>query len=158
MKPSHVFLGDSWKVNHIIIARITNQLCNYCDYSNASYMVRYEKYLAKTWNLARKPGSKAITFWVTVATEVSSHKCIRKIANLKDTKCWKHCYLFRNWSIYRHCVTSVQIQRSFWSVFSCIRTEYGDLLCKSPYSVQIQENTEQKKPPYLLDTFHAVRD
>ena len=30
-------------------------------------------------------------------------------------------------------------------LFSCIRTEYGDLLCKSPYSVQIRENTDQKK-------------
>ena len=27
-----------------------------------------------------------------------------------------------------HCVKSVQIRSFFWSVFSCIRTEYGDLL------------------------------
>ena len=33
----------------------------------------------------------------------------------------------------------------FWSVFSCIQTEYGDLTRKSPYSVQIQENMDQKK-------------
>ena len=33
----------------------------------------------------------------------------------------------------------------FWSVFLCIGTEYGDLPCKSPYSVRIQENTDQKK-------------
>ena len=26
-----------------------------------------------------------------------------------------------------HCVKSVQIRSFFWSVFSCIRTEYGDL-------------------------------
>ena len=26
-----------------------------------------------------------------------------------------------------HCVTSVQIRSYFWSLFSCIRTEYGDL-------------------------------
>ena len=32
---------------------------------------------------------------------------------------------------------------------------YGDLLRKSPYSVQIQENTDHKKTPYL-DTFQAV--
>ena len=43
----------------------------------------------------------------------------------------------------------------FWSVFSCIRTKYGDLLSKSPYSVRIQENTGQKKTAYL-DTFQAV--
>ena len=36
-----------------------------------------------------------------------------------------------------HCVKSVQIRNYFWSVFSCIRTE-------SPYSVRIQENTDQK--------------
>ena len=41
---------------------------------------------------------------------------------------------------------SVQIRSFFWSVFSCIRTEYGDLRSKSPYSVQMQENTDQKKP------------
>ena len=33
----------------------------------------------------------------------------------------------------------------FWSVFSCIRTEYGDLQSKSAYSVRIQENMDQKK-------------
>ena len=39
---------------------------------------------------------------------------------------------------------SVQIRSYFWSVFSCIRTEYGDLLRKSPYSVCVQENVDQK--------------
>ena len=44
-----------------------------------------------------------------------------------------------------HCQKSVQIRSLFWSVFSCIRTEYGVFLRKSPYSVQIQENTDQQK-------------
>ena len=44
-----------------------------------------------------------------------------------------------------HCVKSVQIRSIFWSVFSCIRDEYGGLLRKSPYSVLMQENTDQKK-------------
>ena len=43
-----------------------------------------------------------------------------------------------------HCVKSVQMRKFSWSVFSCIRTEYWDLLCKSPYSVQIQENMDHK--------------
>ena len=54
-----------------------------------------------------------------------------------------------------HCVKSVQIRSSFWSVFSCIWTEYGDLLRKCSdtelflvriflYSDWIQENTDQK--------------
>ena len=46
---------------------------------------------------------------------------------------------------YEHCVKSVQIQSFFWSVFYRIRTEYGHLPCKSPYSVRIQKNTDQKK-------------
>ena len=44
-----------------------------------------------------------------------------------------------------HCVKSVQMRSFFWSVISCIRSEYGDLLRKCPYSVRIKENTDQKK-------------
>ena len=36
------------------------------------------------------------------------------------------------------------IQSFFWSVFSYIRTEYGDLRSKSPYSIWMQENTDKK--------------
>ena len=35
-----------------------------------------------------------------------------------------------------------------WSVFSHIRTEYGNFLRRSPYSVQIPENTDQKNSEY----------
>ena len=38
----------------------------------------------------------------------------------------------------------VQIRKFFWSVFFRIRTEYGDLLSKSPHSARIRENTDQK--------------
>ena len=41
---------------------------------------------------------------------------------------------------------SVQIRSFFWSVYSCIRTESGDLLGKPPYLSRIQENRTQKKP------------
>ena len=33
----------------------------------------------------------------------------------------------------------------FCSIFSCIRTEYGDLPYKSPFSVRMWGNTDQKK-------------
>ena len=33
----------------------------------------------------------------------------------------------------------------FWSIFSRIRTEYGEILRISPYSVRMRENTDQKK-------------
>ena len=44
-----------------------------------------------------------------------------------------------------HCVKSVQIRSFFWSVFSRIRTEYGEILRTSPYSARTWENTDQKK-------------
>ena len=53
---------------------------------------------------------------------------------------------------YANCVKNTWICSFCWSVFSCIQTEYGDLLteyrdlfCKSPYSVRTRENMGQKK-------------
>ena len=43
--------------------------------------------------------------------------------------------LFGKILILQHCVKSIHIRSYFWSAFSCIRTEYGDLLRKSSYSV-----------------------
>ena len=43
------------------------------------------------------------------------------------------------------CVKYVQIRSFFWSVFSGIRTEYGDIRSISPYLVRMWENTDQKK-------------
>ena len=45
----------------------------------------------------------------------------------------------------KRCVKSIQIRSFFYSLFSCIRTEYRQLRSKSAYSVRIQENTDQKK-------------
>ena len=42
----------------------------------------------------------------------------------------------------------------FWSAFSRIRTEYGELLRISPYSVRMQEMRARTTPS--TDTFHAV--
>ena len=48
--------------------------------------------------------------------------------------------------IYNHCARNVQIRDFFRSVFFRIWTEYEDLRSKFRYSVQIQENKDQKKP------------
>ena len=48
-------------------------------------------------------------------------------------------------TVVNHCVKSVQIRSFFWSVFSRIRTEYGEKRSISPYSVRIQENSDQEK-------------
>ena len=39
-------------------------------------------------------------------------------------------------------------EKYFWSVFSRIRTEYGELLCISPYSAQMPGNTDQQNSEY----------
>ena len=63
--------------------------------------------------------------------------------------------LRKNWSKLSHLnghtcvwmtnyVKSVQMSKS-WPIFSRIWSEYGDILRKSPYSVWIRENTDQKK-------------
>ena len=36
----------------------------------------------------------------------------------------------------------------FWPAFSGIRTEKGEILCISPYSVRIRENVDQNYPKY----------
>ena len=64
---------------------------------------------------------------------------------------WNKYFVMHTW----HCVKKVQIRSFFWSVFYCIRTEFGELRSKSLYSARIQENTDEKKTPYL-DTFHAA--
>ena len=46
---------------------------------------------------------------------------------------------------HNHCVNSVQIRIFFWSVFSRIRTEYGNIRNISPHSVRMRESTDQKK-------------
>ena len=47
-----------------------------------------------------------------------------------------------------HTVRKVSVCGVFWSVFFCIRTEYGEMLRISPYSVQIRENADQKNSEY----------
>ena len=47
-----------------------------------------------------------------------------------------------------HYVKSVQIRSFFWSVFSCIRTEYGEIRSISSHSVQMRENTDQNHSEY----------
>ena len=36
----------------------------------------------------------------------------------------------------------------FWSVFSHIRSEYGEIRSISPYSVRMRENTDQNNSEY----------
>ena len=65
----------------------------------------------------------------------------KKRVNFTD---WLLCWLLVSHNSNSDCVRSFQIRSFFWSIFSCIRTEYWDLRSKSPYSVLVQENVNQK--------------
>ena len=68
------------------------------------------------------------------------------LTNLKlFNRLLKQKWLFGNVINYPHCVKIVQIRSFFWSVFSRIRTEYGEILHISLYPVRMRENTDQKK-------------
>ena len=65
-----------------------------------------------------------------------------RVHNITQTRSWDYLHIEIS-----HCVKSVQIRSFFWSVFSCIWTEYV-----------FSPNTEKygpEKTPYL-DTFHTV--
>ena len=67
---------------------------------------------------------------------------------LKETISWKTLSYTTDCHFQQilHCVKSAQMLLFFWFVFSCIWTEYGDLLRKfAPYSVRLLENKDQKK-------------
>ena len=51
------------------------------------------------------------------------------------------CYYHEN----IHCMKSDQLRSFFWSVFSRIWTEYGEILRISLYSVRMREHMDQKK-------------
>ena len=54
-----------------------------------------------------------------------------------------------NWKkLANYTAWKVSVYRFFWSVFSHIRTEYGDICSISPYSVQMRESTEKKNSEY----------
>ena len=50
------------------------------------------------------------------------------------------CYVAKYMTLRETCPYS----EFFWSVFSLIQTEYGEILSITSYSVQIRENTDQK--------------
>ena len=71
------------------------------------------------------------------------------MVKLKDNICDGVCSLTDLVGLWATCcVKSVQMRSSFWSIFSRIRTEYGEILRISPYSVRIRENTDQSNSKY----------
>ena len=71
------------------------------------------------------------------------------MVKLKDNICDGVCSLTDLVGLWATCcVKSVQMRSSFWSIFSRIRTEYGEILRISPYSVRMRGNTDQNNFEY----------
>ena len=62
---------------------------------------------------------------------------LRRLSSGNSVAMYQFAHLFPRSTLRQKCPN----KEFFWSVFSCIQTEYGDSLRKSPYSVRIQENT-----------------
>ena len=78
---------------------------------------------------------------------VSAWVIVQKLSRLLVTIRWHILLYVRNrqlkvWVSASHCVKSVQIRSYFWSVFSRIWTEYGEIQRISPYSVRMPENVD----------------
>ena len=71
---------------------------------------------------------------------------------MKAARVKSNCQFYKN---YNHCAKNVQIRSFFWSVFSRIWTEYGEIWSISPYSSPNAGKFGLEKTPYL-DIFLAV--
>ena len=87
---------------------------------------------------------------LVIKRQASQTKWLQVTMSLITSKVFKiYCY---NWL--RHWVKSVQIRSYFWSVFSHILTEYGEILRISPYSVRktsVFEHFSRSASDYELD-------
>ena len=80
------------------------------------------------------------------ADKVNEDFCFKPLYNLHDS--------LSN-SLRKKCSNS----ELFWSVFSHIQTEYGEILRIFPYSVRMRENADQNNSEYghLRSDFHCKR-
>ena len=78
-----------------------------------------------------------------------SNISLKKIYQPKDNK-ETSCHLknLKKFVETLHCVKSVRIRSCSGSVFSRIRTEFGEIRSISPYSVWMWENTDQNNSDY----------
>ena len=59
--------------------------------------------------------------------KVNANDCLFKVNNIKTRKRCETCSNNNDIRRKLHCLKSVQIRSFFWSVFSRIRTEYGEI-------------------------------
>ena len=62
--------------------------------------------------------------------------------------CWKITMKTPHYCHWRPLRKKSPSSELFWSVFSYIRTKYGEILIISPYSIQMRENADQNNSEY----------
>ena len=84
----------------------------------------------------QKPWAKLLCIGLNLRRNMSKQKLKPNSNYAKSIKTfivsytrWKEESLMSHWIW--HCGKSIQIRSFFWSLFSCIRTEYGDLRSKN---------------------------
>ena len=101
------------------------------------------KILPKTWHWYLNNSGKGNHFWLgncklTKNDLLCSYfSKILPIFEWELTRIWKSLTKDTGWKVSKYSF--------FWSVFSSIRTEYGDLLSKSPYSISAYRKIETRK-------------
>ena len=127
---------NNWfrNISFQLFSCVSNLVNAFLKYLNFNLMCRRIK--PKKLNLSDANGDKV---WLVDQKQLL--KGVTEKASLKISKFLvKKCIFNKD-----HCVKSIQIRSFFWSVFSCIRTEYGDLRSKFPYSAWMQEIMDQEK-------------
>ena len=81
-----------------------------------------------------------IFYWCTLACDFSQCNLLLIVSNIHEAVQQFRFFFASVANLNNPCMKSVQIRSFFWSVFSCIRTEY-----------------RPEKTPYL-DTFHVVNE
>ena len=86
--------------------------------------------------------NEAIVTWLVTtdkANELSRAACLMYFPYKNMPAVYDKETHFMQYSLRKKCPYS----ELFWSVFSRIRTEFGEILRISPYSVQMRENADQ---------------
>ena len=152
-QPSRRVLRKTCNKNIQLIYRRTHMLK--CDFNKVAKLQSFNKLTPQHWcfsrnllHIFRTPFYKNTSGWLLLwVFKLGKHKkylfdwvylSIYFYDSLREI--WRNLLNYTTWK--------VSVLGDFWSLFSHIRTQYGDLLRKSPYSVWMRENTDQKNSEY----------
>ena len=107
-------------------------------YGPEKLRIRHGHFLRSLYMTAFRPFTGIIKNRFLVWVNTNRHK-------INSMNSWSIEAISHSMFRFLHCVKSAKIRSFFWSVFSHIRNDHGDLRSKSPFSVRIWKNTDQNK-------------